>query len=224
MSEESIRTALERFQQLVNSGAKQPENGAAGILSAADWDEIGFLAEFAQSEIPVGALRLATGGFDSTDFVQKQICERILRALSLREQYGLIPTVQEQEPSDALEPTFSLEANDKARIFELSATMRKIVFASIVFDDAHKRRLLNRISAIENQVKQPKGKLDVILGGVSDVGDTLKKFGQDLKPLSDRMTEIRKIAQSGSNEYEQIPAPEEIDALPAPEHFDDPDE
>jgi len=223
LSDENIRSALERFYQLVNDGAKQPNSGTSGILSAADWDEIGFLARFSQSELPARALDLATGGFARNGSAQKQNCERILRALSLRDKYGVIPTVQEQEASDALEPTFSLEADDKARIFELSATMRKIVFASIVFDEAHKRRLLNRISAIENQVKQPKGKLDVILAGVSDVGDTLKKFGQDLKPLSDRMAEIRKIAQSGSNEYEQIPAPEEIDALPPPEQFD-PDE
>lgn len=94
--------------------------------------------------------------------------------------------------------------------------MRKIVLASPVFDEAHKRRLLDRITAIEKQVHQKKGRLDVVLAGVSDVGDTLKKFGTDLKPLTDRMTEIKRITQGSSTEYEAIPAPEELAKLPAP--------
>ena len=110
---------------------------------------------------------------------------------------------------------------EKGRVLELSSQIRKIIFASTAFDEPHKRRLLNRIAAIENEVNQPKGKLDVILGGVSDIGDALKKFGGDLKPLSDRISEIKKITQSKSKEYAQIPAPEEQKALPAPDESDE---
>lgn len=193
-------------------------------MSLADWDEIGFLAEFTKASLPAQAVTLAKGNFPNTGSEQASRCERILRSVSLESEFGEITETQTSTVSEALMPTFELDVDDKARVFDLSSKMRKIVFASAVFDDAHKRRLLDRISAIENEVKQPKGRLDVILGGVSDVGDTLKKFGQDLKPLSDRMSEIKRITQRNSDQYEQIPAPEEIEALPSPQDFEDPEE
>ena len=58
--------------------------------------------------------------------------------------------------------------------------------------------------------------LDVICGGVSDIGETLGKFGVDIKPLTDRMTEVMQITRAGSKEYEQLPAPEEVKQLPKP--------
>ena len=100
--------------------------------------------------------------------------------------------------------------------------MRKIVFSSSIFDAPHRRRLLNRIAAIEHEVHQKQGKLDVILAGVVDVGDALGKFGDKIEPLTKRMKEVAQIARSGSKEYEQIPAPDEIKALPAPEDSDEP--
>ncbi|MCA0927233.1 hypothetical protein [Ruegeria profundi] len=119
--------------------------------------------------------------------------------------------------TDALMPTFDLDEHDKARVLELCAQMRKIVLASDIFDQAHRRRLLDRIAGIEYQVEQPKGYLDVVRSGVSDVGETLGKFGTDIKPLTDRMKEVFQITRKGSKEYEQIPAPDEIKRLPAPD-------
>lgn len=121
------------------------------------------------------------------------------------------------EQVEELLPTFTLEAPDQARVLKLCGDMRKIIIGTTDFDTAHKRRLLDRVAAIEKQVHQEKGMLDVVLAGVTDVGETLGKFGKDLKPLTDRMSEINKIARGGSKEYDQIPAPEEIKSLPAPE-------
>ncbi len=114
------------------------------------------------------------------------------------------------------EPLFALEKDEIEQISSLSAEMRDIVTDSDLFDKNHKRRLLGRINAIEVEVQKPEGRLDVILGGISDVGDTLKKFGEDAKPLVDRMREIRGITQKKSSEYEGLPAPEEVKNLPAP--------
>jgi len=100
--------------------------------------------------------------------------------------------------------------------------MRKIIHASEAFDVPHKKRLLNRIAAIEKQVYSDKGLLDVVLGGVSDIGETLGKFGGDIKPLTDRMAEVKKITRSGSEEYKQLPEPDEVKSLPAPEEEPEP--
>lgn len=109
----------------------------------------------------------------------------------------------------ALLPQFSLEEADKQRVLKLCADIRKIVLATNDFDHPHKIRLSNRIAAIEAEIHKKKGMFDVILGGVADFGETLKKFGKDIKPLTDRINEIRRIAQEGTPEYDQIPAPEE---------------
>ncbi|UWR69593.1 hypothetical protein [Phaeobacter inhibens] len=120
-------------------------------------------------------------------------------------------------PDPELLPQFELGKDDKVKVLKLCADMRKIVISTDAFDQPHKRRLLNRIAGIEFQVEQPKGLLDVIRAGVSDIGETLGKFGTDIKPLTDRMNEVAKITRSNSKEYEKIPAPEEIKQLPKPE-------
>ena len=114
------------------------------------------------------------------------------------------------------EPLFALEKDEVEQISSLSAEMREIVTVSDVFDKNHKRRLLGRINAIELEIQKPEGRFDVILGGVSDFGDALKKLGKDAKPLVDRINEIRGIAQPKTEEYKGLPAPEEVKNLPAP--------
>ncbi len=114
-------------------------------------------------------------------------------------------------------PTFNLDQSEKDRIALLASQMRKIVHASELFDNSHKVRILNRISSIENEVLKPKGLFDVILGGTSDIGETLGKFGVDIKPLTDRMKEIKQITRSKTKEYDELPAPDEIKKLPAPD-------
>jgi len=101
--------------------------------------------------------------------------------------------------------------------------MRKIVFATTDFDEPHRLRLLNRIAAIEAEVKKPKGMFDVVRAGVSDVGETLGKFGKDIKPLTDRIKEVTSIARKNTSEYDQLPAPEELKRLPPPDE-ESPDE
>ncbi|MFT5615713.1 MAG: hypothetical protein ACI8Q6_003002 [Granulosicoccus sp.] len=88
--------------------------------------------------------------------------------------------------------------------------MREIVLATDVFDQPHRRRLLNRIAGIEHQIEQPNGLLDVVRAGVSDVGETLNKFGLDIKPLTDRMNEVFQITRSHSEQYKQISPAEEV--------------
>ena len=116
-----------------------------------------------------------------------------------------------------VEPLFVLEKEETSKITALSAEMRGIVTASVVFDKNHKRRMLHRISAIEQEVQKSEGRFDVILAGISDFGDTLKKFGEDAKPLVDIMRKIRCISQKKTDDYRGLPAPEEIKNLPAPD-------
>ena len=111
---------------------------------------------------------------------------------------------------DELTPTFSLSPEETEKVLELCAKMRKIVLSTIGFDEPHKLRILNRIAAMEAEVHRKKGRFDVVLAGVVDVGETLGKFGKSIKPLTKRMTEIAKITRSKTKAYNQIPAPDDV--------------
>ena len=190
----------------------------AGNFFRADMDELALRVEKASESLPERFVELVEN--TDTDFPAvsaKQLNEignRLLRILSLMSELDL---VTESFDDEELLPKFSLDSKERAHVLDLCAQMREFVFSSKTFDNAHKRRLSNRISAIERQVHQPKGLFDVILGGISDVGEVLGKFGSDVKPLTDRMAEIAKITREGTKEYESLPAPQEQKRLPPPE-------
>ena len=120
-----------------------------------------------------------------------------------------------EEPTGT--PYFSLSKDEERLVLDLAADMRREILAATKFDQARKLRLLKRVAAIEFEVHRPKGRFDVVLGGLNDVGEALGKFGNDVKPIFDRMTEIAKIARGKSSEYDQLPAPDEQKRLPKPD-------
>lgn len=122
--------------------------------------------------------------------------------------------------SDELIPSFQLPISDKSRVLALCQEMRKIIFSADHFDEPHKRRLLNRIAAIEQQVHQKRGYFDIVRGGINDLGETLNKFGKDIEPLTKRMQEVVQIARKATKEYDQLPPPEEVKKLPPPDNVE----
>lgn len=181
-------------------------------MSMADIDELMMLIEAYKAEIPIRFQEVAAqlASDYNLDFPENQIenIERLVRIIDV--QSRLPNKATSSILDDELVPTFELGSKDKERVMLLCSQMRKIIFSTDVFDQPHKRRLLNRIAGIEKQVEQPKGMLDVIRGGVSDIGETLGKFGVDIKPLTDRISEVLQITRANSKEYEQLPAPEEV--------------
>lgn len=196
----------ERLMELIENFNHSPEH-----VSRADIDELIMTIEVLESDLPKRFLEVAISldkTFNSTSPQHSRgAYERLIRILNV---FASLPKRTIQTPTEHLLPTFTLETKDKTHVLKLCAKMRMIVLATEVFDQPHKRRLLNRIAGIEYQVEQPKGLLDVVRGGVSDVGETLGKFGTDIKPLTDRMKEVMQITRKNSKEYDQIPAPEEI--------------
>ncbi|UWP98894.1 hypothetical protein [Aliiroseovarius crassostreae] len=208
-------TAESRVKELVQIAANAPDTyDRNGPLSRADWDELELLLNLLHGRFPSKTDQLIKEGFPEYAADQYQFGTRMQRVLVFSEVYGNEATAE--TPPELL-PTFSLSKKDKERVSKLCDDMRKIVLASTIFDEPHKRRLLNRIAAIEAEMHQTKGKLDVILAGIVDTGDALGKFGKKIEPLTKRMQEVAQIARGGSKEYEQIPAPEEVKQLPPPE-------
>ncbi|UWR61801.1 hypothetical protein [Phaeobacter inhibens] len=113
--------------------------------------------------------------------------------------------------------TFEISSDDKSKLLALCSEMRELINSTLELDDKTKNRIAKRITAIEAQVRSGLGILDVVLSGMAEVGEAAGKFGNDVKPLVDRMREVAQIARSGSNDQDALPAPEEVKKLPKPE-------
>lgn len=188
--------------------------------SAADLDELRILHSRTRSIFPTEFNELMESiPYGNTSVSKNNWAQRLLRILTvidtLPDELKDSAAGGESQPTELI-PMFELGKPDKARIFELCIDMRKIVFSTQEFDEPHRRRLLNRIAAIESETHKPKGMFDVVRAGMSDVGETLGKFGKDIKPLTDRMAEVVGIARKATKEYDQLPPPEEVKRLPAP--------
>lgn len=203
----------ERVKKLVDLAQASDLNGRYEFVHA-DFDEIKTLVSLAPNEFPPTFHDiLRQSKFPDRITAKNEFGQRLSRSIEVSETFGVAePLISENDVT----PIFSLQNKEKARVLELCVDIRKIIFASTFFDEPHKRRLLNRIAAIEHEVHQKKGKLDVLLAGVSDVGDALGNFGKQVEPLTKRMKEIANLGRKGSSEYDQLPSPDEIPALPPP--------
>ena len=128
-----------------------------------------------------------------------------------------IKKIEDHFDGKMVEPVFSLELNERERIFDLCSEMRAIITTSNYFTSNHKKRLLDRIAQIETELEQREGRFDVILAGLVEFGEALGQFGDKVKPLVDRMREIRDITRAKTTEYEGLPPPEEVKRLPPPD-------
>jgi hypothetical protein len=146
------------------------------------------------------------------------LLEGVSLSLDDKEERSTLKITFEPEPGT---PVFALTRDERQKVLQLASEMRACVVSSDFFDHAHKVRLIKRISAIEAEVHKPRGLFDVILGGLNDAGEALGKFGNDVKPIVDRMKEIAKITRGKSEEYESLPAPEETKRLPPPGSSDE---
>ncbi len=111
---------------------------------------------------------------------------------------------------------FEPSSQDRLLMMGLCADLRKIVHESQWLDLRHRVRILRRIAAMELEINKEKGQLDTILSATSDIGEALGEFGSKVKPLVDRIRELTAIARKSGDEVAQIPGPQELKKLPAP--------
>jgi len=71
--------------------------------------------------------------------------------------------------------------------------MRNLIKKSKDFEEGHKKRLLKRLEKLQGELHKKMSNLDMFWGLIGDAGVVLGKFGEDAKPLVDRVGEILKI-------------------------------
>src|SRR5258708_39370408 len=79
---------------------------------------------------------------------------------------------------------------DFARVQSLVNELRELIRASSLISDEHKRRLLRKLEAMRGELHKKTNDIDRFWGFLGEAGIAMRKFGQDLAPISERVLEL----------------------------------
>src|SRR5215831_7278672 len=97
---------------------------------------------------------------------------------------------------------------DFKRVMDLTNELRDLIRTSTLISEEHKRRLLRRLEAMRGEFHRKTNDIDRFWGFIGEAGIAMRKFGQDLAPITERVLELGGIVVS------VIFAKEGIKALP----------
>jgi len=109
-----------------------------------------------------------------------------------------------------------IDSQTRGELFEIMKQARDEVQKADYLSANHKRRLLFRISKVEEEIYKEKAGFGVFLAAASEASDLLKKFGQDAAPLADAIQKARTVTQRKVEGYPQIEKDKSPKQLPAP--------
>jgi hypothetical protein len=103
---------------------------------------------------------------------------------------------------------YEFSETDFKRVQDLVNELRELIRGSTLITDEHKRRLLRRLEAMTNELRRKTNDIDRFWGFIGEAGIAMRKFGDDLAPISERVLEL------GGLVINVIFAKEGIKALP----------
>ena len=99
---------------------------------------------------------------------------------------------------------YEFSDDDIGKIQNLISELRDLIAKSDVFEEGHKRRLLNRLERLQSELHKRVSDLDRFWGVVGDAGVMLGKFGEDVKPIVDRIKELTGIVWKAQAKAENL--------------------
>ena len=85
---------------------------------------------------------------------------------------------------------YEFSENDFKRVHELVRELRDLIRGSSLISDEHKRRLLRRLEAMHAELHKKTSDIDRVWGFIGEAGIAMRKFGEDLAPISERVLEL----------------------------------
>jgi len=79
------------------------------------------------------------------------------------------------------------------RVQELLNELRELIRGSTLLADEHKRRLMRKLEAMRGELHKKTNDIDRFWGFLGEAGIAMRKFGEDLKPISERVLELGTI-------------------------------
>lgn len=104
---------------------------------------------------------------------------------------------------------------DIDRMQTLINELRQQITESTLYSDEHRARLLKRLEGLQSEVHKKMSDLDKFWGLIGDAGVAIGKFGNDAKPLVDRIVELTQIVWNSQKDAEQLPSNVEFPLLPS---------
>src|SRR2546423_6950029 len=105
---------------------------------------------------------------------------------------------------------------DFKRVQDLMNELRDLIRGSTLISDEHKRRLLRRLEAMSNELRRKTNDIDRFWGFIGEAGIAMRKFGEDLAPISERVLELGGIVVSVIFAKEGIKALPEVSQIVLP--------
>lgn len=106
------------------------------------------------------------------------------------------------------------------RLQALINELREAIGGAGYLDEDHRRRLLGRLEKLQAELHKRISDLDLLLGVIFQIGAAAGRFGEDAKPLVDRVREIAEIVAGVFRRAEKLPPGHEFPLLPKPDNPD----
>lgn len=109
---------------------------------------------------------------------------------------------------------YKFSSADIDRMQTLINELRQQITESTLYSDEHRARLLKRLEGLQGEVHKKMSDLDKFWGLIGDAGVAIGKFGNDAKPLVDRIVELTQIVWNSQKDAEQLPSNVQFPLLP----------
>lgn len=96
-----------------------------------------------------------------------------------------------------------------AKIQALITELRELIVTNSDFTEGHRSRMLKRLEAMQGELHKKTSDIDRFWGFIGEVGINMRKFGENMKPISDRVRELAAIVIAVICAKEGIPLPPE---------------
>jgi hypothetical protein len=103
------------------------------------------------------------------------------------------------------------------RVQDLIVELRDLIQNSSLITEDHKRRLLRRLEAMHGELHKKTGDIDRFWGFIGEAGIAMRKFGEDLAPITERVLELGGIVVAVIFAKEGIKALPEVSQLVLPQ-------
>ena len=84
--------------------------------------------------------------------------------------------------------------------------LRKFISEYKGFEEGHRRRLLKRLEKLQSELHKKVSDLDMFWGLIGDAGVVIGKFGNDAKPMVERIKEVADIVWRTQSSAEELPS------------------
>jgi hypothetical protein len=112
---------------------------------------------------------------------------------------------------------YEFSDKDYARIQILITELRDLIVKNTFLTEDHKSRLLKRLEAMQSELHKKTSDIDRFWGFIGEVGINIRKFGENMSPISERVQELGKIVIAVIYAKEGIPLPPEVSKFLLPD-------